>query len=200
MKKSLAVLIMVTAVAWALPAAAEEADPERGARLASGCMGCHGIEGYRNAYPSFRVPKIGGQRAEYIILALESYATGQRGHPTMHAQAAPLSDQDRRDVAAWFAAQGAIQAGPPVATAGADKAAVCAACHGENGISATPIWPSLAGQHRDYLVHALQRYRDASRADPVMGGQAAGLGDADIEALALHFSSQTGLFTPRSRP
>lgn len=78
-------------------------DPETGARKAKTCMGCHGIPGYRNAYPSYLVPKVGGQHPEYIISALKDYRSGARQHQTMQAQAAVLSDQDMEDIAAFFA-------------------------------------------------------------------------------------------------
>lgn len=85
----------------ATPAFAE-GDPEAGRVKASTCMGCHGIPNYSNVYPTFHVPKIGGQHAEYLAEALMAYKTGEREHPTMQAQAASLSDQDIRDIAAFF--------------------------------------------------------------------------------------------------
>ncbi len=62
-----------------------------------------GIPGYHNAYPSYRVPKVGGQHAEYIVAALKAYKAGQRPHKTMQAQASSLSDEDMADIAAYFA-------------------------------------------------------------------------------------------------
>ncbi len=169
-------------------------DAKHGAVLADTCMGCHGIPGYRNAYPSFRVPKLGGQHPDYVVIALQGYKNQTRPHKTMHAQAVSLSDQDMRDIAAFFASEGAIQkASVPVGTAPA-KAATCVACHGEGGISAAPNWPSLAGQHRDYIEHALNEYKAGLRKDPVMGSQAVGLTPQDIHELAAYFSSQPGLF------
>lgn len=75
-----------------------------------------------------------------------------------------------------------------------EKAATCVACHGIGGVSGTPVWPSLAGQHRDYLVHALQEYQGGLRKDALMGSQAVGLTKADIEELAAYFALQPGLF------
>jgi cytochrome c553 len=69
------------------------------------CMGCHGIPGYTNAYPTYPVPKLAGQEADYIIAALKAYAAGTRAHRTMRAQAASLSTQDMEDIAAYFSAQ-----------------------------------------------------------------------------------------------
>lgn len=66
------------------------------------CTGCHGITGWRNAYPSYHVPKIAGQNYDYIVAALTEYKTGQRKHSTMRAQGESLSEQDIRDIAAWI--------------------------------------------------------------------------------------------------
>lgn len=177
-------------------AAAAEGDPEAGAAIGYSCLGCHGIEGYRNAYPSFRVPKLGGQTATYLEIALRGYRDGMREHPTMVAQAASLSDQQITDVAAFLASLGSetVEAGGDQAPS-FEKAAACAACHGQNGISVSPPWPTLAGQHEEYLVHALNQYRDGSRKDPVMSPMAAPLTDEDVKLLAMYFSSLKGLET-----
>ena len=67
------------------------------------CEGCHGIVGYKTAFPSaYHVPKLGGQHAEYIIKALEGYKNGSRSHPTMTALAKTLSQQDIEDLAAYY--------------------------------------------------------------------------------------------------
>jgi cytochrome c553 len=79
-------------------------DPVQGRIKASTCMGCHGIPGYTTVYPTYRVPKLGGQNAQYIVSALQEYRSGARHHSTMDAQAATLSDQDMEDIAAWLAA------------------------------------------------------------------------------------------------
>jgi cytochrome c553 len=158
-------------------------------------MGCHGIPGYRNAYPSFRVPKLGGQHPEYIVLALQGYKAQTRPHNTMHAQAASFSEQDMRDIAAFFASEGTVEAGAAPAGAAPEKAATCVACHGEGGVSVAPNWPTLAGQHKDYLIHALKEYKNGLRKDPVMGSQAIGLTPADIDELATYFAKRPGLFT-----
>jgi cytochrome c553 len=77
-------------------------DPQRGRSLAYTCQGCHGITGYRNVYPSFKVPMIGGQSAEYLTQALLAYRAGQRKHPTMQAQSESFSEQDIADLAAYL--------------------------------------------------------------------------------------------------
>jgi cytochrome c553 len=67
------------------------------------CIGCHGIPGYRTAYPEvYHVPKIGGQSPMYIANALKAYRTGERRHPSMRGIAASLSDKDIEDIAAYY--------------------------------------------------------------------------------------------------
>lgn len=80
-------------------------DAAAGKAKAETCFGCHGEPGYYNVYPSYQVPKLGGQHAEYIVSALQAYKAGQRGHRTMHAQAFDMSQQDMADVAAYLASR-----------------------------------------------------------------------------------------------
>lgn len=91
----------------ALPLASLAAgNPQAGAKKNSMCVGCHGIDGYKTAFPSvYHVPKIGGQHADYLAAALQAYKTGTRKHPTMTGVAAQLSDQDIADLAAYYAAK-----------------------------------------------------------------------------------------------
>jgi len=176
--------------------AAAEGDATAGKELGYTCLGCHGIEGYRNAYPSYRVPRLGGQKAGYLEIALRGYRDGTRPHPTMHAQASSLSDQEIADVSAYLASLGSetVTAG---GTPGAsfEKAAACAACHGANGISVNAMWPTLAGQHEDYLENSLKQYRDGKRTDPVMTAQAALIAEEDVALLARYFADLEGLET-----
>ena len=79
-------------------------DPKAGQVKTSMCAGCHGIPGWRTAYPGvYSVPKLGGQHADYIVAALKAYKTGERSHPSMKGIAASLSDQDMEDLAAYYA-------------------------------------------------------------------------------------------------
>lgn len=83
--------------------AAAAGNPVQGRIDGYTCMGCHGIPGYTNAYPNYRVPKLGGQNEAYIVNALKAYKTGDRAHPTMRVQANALSDQAMEDIAAFLA-------------------------------------------------------------------------------------------------
>lgn len=82
--------------------ACAEGDPVAGKKKAESCLGCHGIEDYSNAYPAYKVPKLGGQNAKYLISALKAYKAEKRWHPTMQSQAAGLTEQDMADIAAYF--------------------------------------------------------------------------------------------------
>jgi cytochrome c553 len=188
--------LLIIATAFFAPPAVAEGDVEAGKELGYSCLGCHGIEGYRNAYPSYRVPKLGGQKAAYLVIALKGYRDGTRTHPTMQAQASSLSDQDIEDVAAYLASLD----GETVAAGGSevqpiDAAVPCVACHGQNGISVNAVWPTLAGQWEDYLEHALGQYRNGERQDPVMGAQAQMIAEEDLARLAKYFSRLEGLET-----
>jgi cytochrome c553 len=89
------------AAATATPAA-PTGDADRGRQLTYTCQGCHGVTGYKNAYPNYHVPKIGGQAAPYLVNALTEYQQGNRKHPTMQAQAESFSAQDIADIAAYL--------------------------------------------------------------------------------------------------
>jgi cytochrome c553 len=193
-----ATLLLATALAAqsAMAQGQLQGDPEAGEEIGYTCLGCHGIEGYRNAYPSYRVPKLGGQKAGYLEIALKGYRSGMREHPTMIAQASSLSDQQIADVAAYLASlSNETVASGGTQGASFEKAAACAACHGQNGISMNAAWPTLAGQHEDYLLHALKQYRNGKRKDPVMTAQAAMIAEEDLARLAQYFAGLEGLET-----
>ena len=94
---SAAVLLLVSALAWA------DGQPAQGRAKSAMCEGCHGIVGYRTAFPDvYPVPKLGGQAPDYLIKALRDYKSGARSHPTMRGIAATLSDEDMADLAAYY--------------------------------------------------------------------------------------------------
>lgn len=189
---------LFTANVFPAQAVSAESDAIAGKATAYSCLGCHGIDGYRNAYPSYRVPKLGGQKAAYLEIALKGYRDGTRQHPTMTGQASSLSDQQIEDVAGYLSGIN----NETVASGGGEsqafeKAATCSACHGNNGVSVNALWPTLAGQHEDYLLHALQGYRDGTRKDPVMSAQASIIDEADLALLAKYFARLDGLETTK---
>ncbi|MGB5623038.1 MAG: cytochrome c [Gammaproteobacteria bacterium] len=100
--KRIAIAAAILAASMPLLAQAD-GDPAQGRRSAETCLGCHGIENYKNVYPTYPVPKLCGQNAQYTVDALRAYTTGDRPHGTMHAQAATLSETAIKDMAAFFA-------------------------------------------------------------------------------------------------
>lgn len=178
---------------WATAHAAP--DPLVGQKKFYTCVGCHGIDDYKNAYPDYSVPRLRHQHSAYIVAALQEYKSGERPHATMHAQASSLSDQDMEDIAAYL--QGAEPVKPSATSVGIapPQAAQCAACHGGNGRGVdaplSPKPPVLAGQHVDYLEQALTTYRNGRRKNVVMDGMAQLLKtDDDVKAIAAYFASQ----------
>jgi cytochrome c553 len=174
-------------------------DAKRGKAISYTCLGCHGIEGYKNAYPMYSVPKLEGQNPQYLAAALHGYRDGDRAHLTMHAQASTLSDQDIADIAAYFAGT-PLKPGGKGPGAVPQAASLCTSCHGQDGVAIVPIYPSLAGQHRDYLVRAINEYQKGGRKNPIMKGFAANLKDPDVAIIAGYFSSLTPSLGTESRP
>jgi cytochrome c553 len=191
----LALLAGVT-VLTSMPIVAQAAgDPVIGQKKFYTCVGCHGVENYKNAYPNYDVPRVRHQNAAYIVFALKEYKSGERPHPTMHAQASSLSDQDMEDIAAYLQGPEAVKPSSKVVGTMPAQAASCAACHGENGlgVEATmdPKPPVIAGQHFEYLEQALSTYRNGRRKNVVMDGMAQLLkSDEDIQVVAAYFASQ----------
>jgi cytochrome c553 len=174
-------------------------DAARGKAISYTCLGCHGIDGYRNAYPEYSVPKLEGQHPEYLVDALHEYRSGDRAHLTMHSQASTLSDQDIVDIAAFFAGKPLTSSGK--SPAGAPQVvSLCVTCHGVDGVGIAPNYPSLAGQHADYLVRALDEYRKGGRKNPVMKGFAQNLKNEDIAEIAHYFAIQTPPLKTEERP
>ncbi|MEK6806121.1 MAG: c-type cytochrome [Pseudomonadota bacterium] len=167
---------------------------------ANTCMGCHGIPNYNNVYPTYRVPKLGGQSEGLIVSALKAYKSGERVHKTMRAQTANLSDQDMADIAAYLAHASPHPGGKSGEGANSEleKAAACIACHGPNGAKPTlPDAAVLAGQYNNYLKQALHDYQSGARKNAVMAAQVKSLSKTDIQELAKYFSAQESpLYTP----
>jgi cytochrome c553 len=104
-KKKLAAGIVLTAISVAGHAqqAAPAGDPAEAHKKIAMCEGCHGIPGYKTAYPQvYHVPKLGGQSAVYLTNALNAYKSGERKHPSMRGIAASLSARDIADLAAYY--------------------------------------------------------------------------------------------------
>lgn len=191
--------VPAVAVCLFLCAGAQAAgDAQKGELRAQTCMGCHGAPGQRNAYPGYRIPKLGGQHDFYIVNALKEYKEKKRWHPTMQAQASTLTEQDRENVAAYFSSM----ANPTSHKVSDDNPAKqCAACHGPDGVSPNDPnkaqgAPILAGQYPDYIIQVLHDYKSGKRQNPIMNGMASGLSDEQMQMIAWYFYRQKGLVAP----
>ena len=105
--RSLAMAGLFAALASVAAPLLAEGDPTAGKNKTAMCDGCHGIPGFRAAYPeTYQVPKLGGQNPGYIVAALKAYKAGERNHATMKAIAFSLTEQDMADLAAYYAGTG----------------------------------------------------------------------------------------------
>jgi DmsE family decaheme c-type cytochrome len=155
------------------------------------CAGCHG-DGGISRKPG--IPSLVGLDAQYLVAAMKAYATGQRKNAVMKALLAGVADTELNGIAHYYAAQAPARAQtPPVGDAAAGRAtsAECIGCHGEQGVSANPAWPSLAGQDARYLAEALKNYKDGSRSDEIMKGMAAVLDERTMNNVASYYASLT---------
>ena len=191
-------------------------DVQAGEKKIAMCIGCHGIHGYQASFPVvYKVPKISGQTASYIVSALNAYKKGERRHPSMRAVATTLTDQDMADLAAYYQQHGHKDnvTVPVQATQAPDQVAAlvqkgaCTSCHGPNLNS--PIvatYPKIAGQHQDYVLVALRSYQaDArnvwGRNNAVMAGVAKQFTTDELKLLSKYVSEQQGelLTVPQSK-
>ena len=161
-----------------------------GKAAAAGCAGCHG-EGGVTRMPG--MPNLVGFDQKYLVDAMKAYKSGARKHDMMKSLLSGLSDADINNLALYYALQKPARAQTPVsgdAAAGKAAAAACSACHGEVGVSAGAPNPSLAGQDAQYLLAALQAYKDGSRSDAAMKAPAAALDERAMKNLAAFYAAQ----------
>jgi cytochrome c553 len=214
-RSMIATLVLLATSSLSIGVAAQTASAQAGEKKAQMCIGCHGIPDYKASFPEiYRVPKIAGQNAKYIVSALSQYKKGDRKHPTMRGIAAALSDQDMADLAAFYSLEAKVDPAPaaPPANVPADVAALlakgnCSSCHGAN--FSAPVdasYPKLAGQHPDYLYVALREYQTVGnpkvgRNNAIMMGMARPYTHAEAKVLASYIATlPTELKTvPQSR-
>ncbi len=172
---------IILAMALSTQSFAEEGDATKGQEIATGvCAGCHNADG-NSIVPAF--PKLAGQHEEYIIKQLTDYKaeegeTPKRDNPQMAAMVAPLTQQDIKNLAAFYAAQ---ETTPGTASDNENLMAVgkilyhggniengvpaCASCHGPTGSGLPPHYPALAGQHALYINSQLDLFNKGERAN-----------------------------------
>jgi len=158
------------------------------------CAACHTNDGSRGSPAN---PIIQGQHPEYIVKQLEEFKAGGRANPIMSGMAAPLSDADMKNVAAFYASKTAkpgfaknkdlVVLGEKIYRGGiADRMIpACAGCHSPTGAGIPAQYPRLAGQHADYTEAQLLAFRSGTRKNSAqMTGVAAKMNDREIKAVA----------------
>ena len=190
-------LIATTTMALFIAGGAHAAgDAANGQTLSATCGGCHGPDG-NSATAMF--PKLAGQHAKYLSKQLQDFKSGKRPGPTMAGMSATLDDQGIADVAAWYASQtttigeadlGLAAKGQTMYRGGNPKTGVpaCASCHGATGDGVGSAgFPSLAGQHSDYTVGELGRFKSGERSNDhasMMRDISARMSQAEMDAVA----------------
>lgn len=180
-----------------------EGNPEAGKAKSAICAACHGIDG--NSMIPMN-PKIAGQHAGYLVKQLKEFKLASqtggaegRNNAVMNGMAAPLSEQDMEDLAAYFASQEAIagetpenyvQAGQALYRGGDSERGIpsCSACHGPDGSGmGLAGFPDISGQHPEYIATQLKAFRSGDRANDMNGMMrdiATKLTDEDIDILS----------------
>lgn len=196
MKKVRLSLLAALGFAIAVPAAQAAGDPAAGQEKSATCTACHGPDGNS---PTTQYPTIAGQHAGYLVKQLKEFKEGIRVNAIMQGMAAPLSEQDMEDLAAYYESQ-TIQPGtadPEMAPAGESlyrggdlsrQIPACSACHGPAGRgNPAALFPRLSGQYAEYTASQLKAFRAMQRANDagqMMRNVAAKLGDADIDVVS----------------
>ncbi len=215
------VILTLLSINVALAAAG---DVDAGKTKAATCAACHGANGIGS---TDTYPNLAGQHSDYIVKQLKAFKAGDRKDPLMGPMAAPLSEQDMADVAAYFASlprDGASQdAGGSEAAGSASAAPVayvpnpaagkslyelgdasrsigaCIGCHGSEGNSDVLIYPNLSNQHPEYIAKQLLNFKNNSRTNYAMNQFAGAMTEDDIADMAAYFKDPTAVanVTPR---
>ena len=197
-----AVSFAMCAAFFAVPAVANEAaatpakaDPAKGQEIAAGvCAACHTSDGTRGLSAN---PILQGQHPEYLVKQLTEFKAGKRKNAVMNGMAAPLSEADIKNVAAFYASKQAkpgaakdkdtVLLGEKIYRGGiADKQVpACAGCHSPNGAGIPAQYPRLSGQHGEYVESQMTAFRAGTRANSTqMMTIAAKMSDKEIKAVS----------------
>lgn len=196
--------VVALAALLANPVLAEEAkapakpDPNKGATIsATVCAACHTSDGSRGIPTN---PILQGQHADYIVKQLQEFKSGKRDNAIMKPMASTLTEDDMRNVAAFYESKTAKpgkskdaessdagKLGLKIWRGGIAEKSVpaCAGCHGPTGAGIPAQYPRLGNQHAEYVSEQLQLFRSGKRANsPQMATIAARMSDAEIAAVA----------------
>lgn len=169
-------------------------DPAKGQTKAAPCMACHTADGSRGTPAN---PILQGQHPEYIVKQLQDFKSGKRKNPVMSGMAAPLSEEDMRDIAAFFSTKKAkpgfakskdtVRLGEQIYRGGVMDRQIpaCTGCHSPNGAGIPSQYPRIGGQHADYAEAQLLAFRSGARTNNAqMTAISSKLNDREIKAVA----------------
>lgn len=187
-------LALASPLMAAPPAAPAKADLAKGQAVAQACVACHAADGSRGAPAN---PILAGQHPEYLAKQLAEFKAGKRQNPIMQGMAAPLSDEDMRNVAAFYASvqpkpgfaknKDSVLLGEKIYRGGIAERQVpaCASCHSPSGAGIPAQYPRLSGQHAEYTAAQLTAFRGGVRANNAqMTTIAAKMNDREIQAVS----------------
>lgn len=204
---------------------AKAGDPVAGQTKAGACAACHGVDG-NSIDPQY--PKIAGQHEQYIWRQLKLFKSGERANPIMMGMATPLTEQDMRDIGAYYGTQKMIagladdsviatgpnagkkfyQVGEKIYRAGNPSSGVpaCMACHGPTGAGMPgPTYPALGGQHSAYTLKTLTAFHGGmvwgtgKNANVIMSQVAKNLSDEEIQSLATYLQGLHKVSKPEKK-
>jgi cytochrome c553 len=171
-------------------------DAAAGKTKSASCVACHGTDG-NSMNPEW--PTLAGQHASYLVKQLRNFKAGDRSNALMSPMAAPLSEQDMEDLAAYYASQTAkpgqadealFEKGRQLYRGGnmSTGVAACVACHSPTGAgNPAANFPSLRGQHTSYTVNQLKAFKRGERANDagkMMQNIASKMTEEEMQAVA----------------
>ncbi|MEN9630993.1 MAG: hypothetical protein RJA10_4221 [Pseudomonadota bacterium] len=191
--------LLLAAVSMAPAQAADakapfKADAAKGGTLSAPCQACHTADGSRGAGAN---PILQGQHPEYLVKQLVEFKSGKRANAVMKGMAAPLSEEDMKHIAAFYAGKQAkpgfaknkdtIALGEKIYRGGIVDRNIpaCSGCHGPKGSGIPAQYPRMGGQHAEYTEAQLVAFRSGARANSAqMTGIAAKMNDREIKAVS----------------
>jgi cytochrome c553 len=192
--------VIVLALSGLISFAANAADAEAGKAKSATCSACHGADG-NSSNPMW--PSLAGQHASYIYKQLSDFKAGRRINASMSGMVAGLSDDDMKNLAAYYETQSPrpvafdgelIVKGESIYRGGITETGVaaCMGCHSPSGKGNGPAgWPSLKGQYPEYIVTQLQAFKQGARTnDPgnMMGNLVGRMSEMEMNAVAAYLA------------
>ncbi len=198
--KASKIAAVLLAMSGLLVFTAEAGDAQAGKSKSAVCAACHGADGNSTnaAWPS-----LAGQHSSYIYKQLTDFKAGRREDATMTAMVAALSDQDMKDLAAYYESQRAkavafdgdlISTGESIYRGGITETSVaaCMGCHSPSGRGNGPAgWPSLRGQHPEYIYAQLNNFKQGLRTNDngnMMRNVAARMSEKEMKSVAAYIA------------